>query len=285
MNIRKAIAIFTAVAAMMGNIFIPSYTAEAKQKSTINIDLNNDGKKEKIQFKLGKKYYEWKQNLYVYVNGKKKRTFKGYWYDYGYKILSMPDGKKILYINTEGEDSDGVSLFLGYKGGTLKTIFDPCKYYNCRWAYDIRSKDGKINLVIQDSNAPGTGNTAYNTTLIYNNGSLEPESDTIDVAWYTWSDEDGNSGQDTSERLVIEPFKLYSDKDCKKYLNTVLTDDDPYIRVTQRYDGDGVTSYHAIGSGYDGWYSASDYKEYIDNYDWNDMSESLYYLEGCGGVG
>lgn len=260
----KIIKITAAIlATSMALLTMRPIPAKAASK-TVSIDMNGDDIKERITFKKSQYDNDFYHLFTVSVNGSRRFSSTDQFFCYNYKFIKL--GKKnLLYINTSGEDDDGPRLIYEYRGNKLIKVYDFDSLYGSRWVNSINSKNNKIKAIIVDSGAPLIGASSYYVTLSYINGRLKPDSSTLQVAGYYKNDD-----KIRNSLPVTKSIRIYSDKKCTKYKQTVPKG--TRLRVTKRYSTNNKSaSFYVTGDGYSGWYSSKDW-------DYEVM------LDGCVGV-
>ena len=266
MKQKARITLFTIALLLITFSLIPKQSAQAKtadKAKTIHVDLNGDGKKETLFFKptasKGGTEADFVK-LSIFINGKRKITFKEDFFSYEYHIITLKNGMKFLYLHPQGLNSDGFHRLYQYKKGELKRVYNFDNAPLGRWIDSIKANGNELRVIMRD-NGSGIGLFHFRAYYTYKNGAFHLKSNTLKVTKYYIMDPNGQSQKTGIKELTVsKKFKLYSDKTAKNQIGTVPVG--TKLKLTKVYMTgtykNGYSTYYVTGGGYHGWYSSKD---------------------------
>ena len=142
-------------------------------------DFTGDGKKDRFKYKQSGKNDGYYKNIEITVNGKVafRLTDRYGFYRSTVKLLTLSNGKKFLFVNTQGDNGDGrVKAVLQYKNGKYTKAVDFLSLLRNHGTHNdvaVSSVKGSSVVFKVYLMSFATGTTDYTMQFDYKSGTLK----------------------------------------------------------------------------------------------------------------
>ncbi len=254
-----------AIAGLSFSVGVKAATKNYDNTHVLKWDINGDGKNDTIKFVPKSADYWSKENLTVWINGKKVLSLNDNFYDYSYKKLELKNGKRFLAIWLSWDNGDGPVAVYSYKGGKLKKVTDFSDVKGWRWIDNIKTKNNQLIVRMSDSGGSGLGHYDFRTIYDYNKGKFILHSRTHAILAVYQFDESEGSAVNSRQLTTKHSLTLYSDKAGNEVKYEIPADEK--VVITKSYIKGSEMMFYIKNSEYSGWVRPGDYSDYyFDDY-------------------